>query len=63
MEEQPEAFGQIDTSAARLEDTLDEPVFVTVKRDVLAVATKFAFVFLPKKGKRLLHDCRWCMSV
>lgn len=39
-----------------IESTLDEPVSVTIKRDLMAVAYKLGHVFFPKKSNLLLRD-------
>jgi hypothetical protein len=39
-----------------LSSTLDEPVSVTIMRDVKAVAYKFGHVFIPKRSALLLKD-------
>eukprot|EP00053_Salpingoeca_punica_P005805 m.56643 g.56643 ORF g.56643 m.56643 type:complete len:214 (+) comp13405_c0_seq1:45-686(+) len=37
-------------------DTLDEPVLVTLKRDLFAICQKFYHVLRPHKSRRLLQD-------
>eukprot|EP00730_Choanoeca_flexa_P006504 TRINITY_DN12164_c0_g2_i1.p2 TRINITY_DN12164_c0_g2~~TRINITY_DN12164_c0_g2_i1.p2 ORF type:complete len:237 (+),score=61.37 TRINITY_DN12164_c0_g2_i1:96-806(+) len=55
-----EVEGEIDQEAINdhnmVQTTLDEPVWDTIKRDLLAILTKFYYVFLPHQGKALLND-------
>ncbi|VDM96031.1 unnamed protein product [Thelazia callipaeda] len=37
-------------------DTLDEPVWDTVRRDLVAISAKFAQVLVPKSNRQLLRD-------
>jgi hypothetical protein len=46
-------INQVDTDKL---STLDEPVVVTIKRDLKAVAYKFGHVFFPKQSTSLLKD-------
>jgi hypothetical protein len=36
--------------------TLDEPVTATLQREVVAIATKFYYVFVPHRSRALLND-------
>eukprot|EP00128_Syssomonas_multiformis_P010256 Colp12_sorted_trinity150504_noHs@29212 len=51
-----ELEGNIQQANTDLEDTLDEPVSETLKRDVLMVFRKFQYVLLPLENKKLLRD-------
>eukprot|EP00045_Choanoeca_perplexa_P013603 m.154854 g.154854 ORF g.154854 m.154854 type:complete len:235 (-) comp16398_c0_seq9:1368-2072(-) len=55
-----EVDGEMDQQAIQdqrmVQTTLDEPVWDTIKRDMLAIVTKFYYVFLPHQGKALLND-------
>lgn len=44
------------SNVPNLTSTLDEPVSVTIMRDVKAVAYKFGHVFVPKRSALLLKD-------
>lgn len=39
------------------ENTLDEPIKETLKRDAKAVFSKFGHVLIPRRNKLLLQDC------
>ncbi|EDQ84832.1 uncharacterized protein MONBRDRAFT_12454 [Monosiga brevicollis MX1] len=52
--------GSIDQEAVAdqqlVQMTLDEPVWDTLKRDLVAIGRKFYYVFVPHRSKALLHD-------
>lgn len=49
--------GDISIQLQEYQDTIDEPVFTTIKREVNGVWQKFGYVIIPSgKSKRLLHD-------
>ncbi|EGD76143.1 Yip1 domain family [Salpingoeca rosetta] len=46
--------GNIDMSTSESQDTLDEPVWDTLKRDLGQIINKFTHVIVPRKGNREL---------
>jgi hypothetical protein len=48
--------GAISVVEARPDGTLDEPVWVTLKRDIAAIGKKIVNVLMPRKNKSLLQD-------
>ncbi|XP_062506988.1 protein YIPF6-like [Corticium candelabrum] len=53
-----ELEGNISVPESNEEDdgTLDEPIFTTLKRDLLAIVTKCTHVIIPRRSKYLLRD-------
>jgi hypothetical protein len=47
---------EIPESEEENDGTLDEPIFVTLKRDILAILTKCTHVMIPRRSKYLLRD-------
>lgn len=41
-----------------IQNTLDEPVLTTIRRDLMAVVRKFFYVLIPHQNNKLLHDCK-----